>query len=322
MLERIVDGVMEATVVPSFTRLGFGVRSRLFDWQPISDDLTGRTILVTGGTSGIGLAAVRQLAGMGARLLTVGRDRERGEQAAGEIRQHSGNAAVEFVQLDMGDLAAVRDFGAQLADREQRLDALAHNAGALLPERRETAEGVEMTLAVHLLGPYLLTRGLRPLLRQSVASRVVFMSSGGMYALGLDLDRLEAPEAGYSGAAAYARVKRAQVVLAQVLADEYASDGIVVHAMHPGWADTAGVALGIPGFGKVMRPLLRTPRQGADTLVWLLTAAEPMRSTGAFWHDRAKRDPVKFPWARPDEDAASRLVAWIEARIDRALAAS
>lgn len=322
MLERIVDGAMEATVVPSFSRLGFEVRRRLFDWQPISEDLTGRTILVTGGTAGIGLAAVRQLAHLGARLLTVGRNRERGEQVVGEIRENSGNPAVEFVQVDLGDLAAVRSFAERLADREPRLDAVAHNAGALWPERRETSQGVEMTLAVHLLGPYVLTQGLHPVLSSSAPSRVVFMSSGGMYALGLDLDRLEAPEAGYDGRAAYARVKRAQVELTKILADHYASNGIVVHAMHPGWADTAGVAQGIPGFQRVMKPLLRTPRQGADTLTWLLAATEPMRSTGAFWHDRAQRDPVKFPWTRPAEAARNGLVPWIEARVEQALAAS
>ncbi len=320
MLRRVVDGVMEATIVPSFSKAGSWARRRLYDWDPIDVDLSGRTVLITGATSGIGLAAAVGLAERGARIVTVGRNAERGAAAVAEIRQRAGSDAVEFAQLDVGDLEAVRAFGERFAATEQRLDALVHNAGALLPERHETAQGVEVTLAAHLLGPYVLTRALHPLLAATPRSRVVFMSSGGMYAFGLELRRLELGPGGYDGRAAYARVKRAQVVLTGLLAEEYAKDGIVVHSMHPGWADTAGVEAGIPGFRKVTRPILRTAEDGADTLVWLIASDEALQSTGGFWHDRRQRTTVKIPGTNVDDEARWGLIPWIDARIARAVA--
>jgi NAD(P)-dependent dehydrogenase (short-subunit alcohol dehydrogenase family) len=320
MLQRVVDGMMEATIVPSFSKAGPWVRSRLYDWDHIDVDLAGRTVLITGATSGIGLAAAVGLAERGARIVAVGRDEERGEKAVAEIRSRATSTAVEFAPLDMGDLTAVRAFGERFVAAESRLDALVHNAGALLPERRETDDGVEVTLAVHLLGPYVLTRALHPLLAATPQSRVIFMSSGGMYAFGLDLRRLELSPRGYDGRAAYARAKRAQVVLAELLAEEFAGDGIVVHSMHPGWADTAGVEAGIPGFRKVTRPILRSAEEGADTLVWLVASDEALRSTAGFWHDRRRRSTVKFPGTSVDADARAGLIPSIEARIERALA--
>jgi NAD(P)-dependent dehydrogenase (short-subunit alcohol dehydrogenase family) len=320
MLRQAVDGVMEATIVPSFSKAGYAVRRRLYGWEPITTDLSGRTVLLTGATSGIGLAAAVGIAEGGARIVAVGRNVGRGEEAVAEIRRRSGNDRVEFAPLDMGDLVAVREFGEAFAKAEPRLDALVHNAGALLPERQETAQGVEVTLAAHLLGPYLLTRTLHPLLATTAHSRIVFMSSGGMYALGLDLDRLELSPRGYNGRAAYARAKRAQVVLTGLLASEYAADGIVVHAMHPGWADTAGVEAGIPGFRKVTRSILRSAEEGADTLVWLVASDEALQSTGGFWHDRRRRSVTKLPRTGVDEETRDALIPWIEARISRALA--
>lgn len=320
MLRRVVDGMMEATIVPSFSKAGSWVRRRLCDWDSIDVDLSDRTVLITGATSGIGLAAAVGLAERGARVVTVGRNVQRGEEAVAEIRRRTGADAVEFAQLDVGDLVAVRTFGERFAATEARLDALVHNAGALLPERQETAQGIEVTLAVHLLGPYVLTRAVHPLLAATPRSRVIFMSSGGMYAFGLDLRRLELSPRDYDGRAAYARVKRAQVVLAELLAGEYAADGVSVHSMHPGWADTAGVEAGIPGFRKVARPILRTAEEGADTLVWLVAAEEALQATGGFWHDRRQRSTVKFPGTSVDDEARAGLIPWMEARIAPALA--
>lgn len=319
MLRRVVDGVMEGTIVPSFSKAGYWMRRRLYDWDPVDVDLSGRTVLLTGATSGIGRAAAVALAERGARIVTVGRNAARGEKAVAEIRRRARNDAVEFTRLDVADLVAVRDFGERFAASEERLDALVHNAGALLPERQETAQGVEVTLAAHLLGPYVLTRTLHPLLAATPDSGVVFMSSGGMYAFGLELRRLEPSPGAYDGRAAYARVKRAQVVLVELLAEEFAADGIVVHAMHPGWADTAGVEAGIPGFRKVTRPILRTAEEGADTLVWLVASADAPASTGGFWHDRRRRSTTRVPGTTVDAEARNALVPWIEARIDRAL---
>jgi dehydrogenase/reductase SDR family protein 12 len=312
----LVDDAMEATVVPGFSRIGYAVRRKLRGWAPPGADMTGRVVVLTGGTSGIGAAAGRTLVGLGAHVLLAGRDRERGEAAARAANDAPGaSGRAEFAQLDVGDLNAVRRFAGDVEERFDGLDGLVHNAGALLPERRETAAGIEVTLAVHLLGPYVLTEALRPTLA-AAGGRVIWMSSGGMYTTPLVLDQLEAPEEGYDGRTAYARVKRAQVVLAQLLGERYAPDGITVHAMHPGWVDTPGVDAGIPLFGAVMAPILRTPEQGADTLVWLVSDDKPVRSTGAFWHDRRRRSMDKLGRTRVPEEVRTALIPWIEKRID------
>ena len=188
------------------------------------------------------------------------------------------------------------------------LHALVHNAGVLPPERTETDDGHELTVATHVLGPHLLTSELRPLLAAGTDARVVFVSSGGMYTAPLRTDDPEFRQGTYSGNAAYARTKRMQVVLAELLADDLAGDGTVVHSMHPGWADTPGVASSMPGFHKLTGPLLRTSEQGADTAVWLTAATEPGRCTGLFWHDRAPRPTHYLP--RTGETPAARAALW------------
>ncbi len=163
-----------------------------------------------------------------------------------------------------------------------------------------------------MLGPFLLTRGLRPVLRAAsgptTPSRVVLVSSGGMYTTPLRLDDPESRTGTWSGGAAYARTKRMQVVLAELLADDLAGDGVVVHSMHPGWADTPGVASSLPGFHRLTGPLRRTPAQGADTVVWLQAAAEPGHSTGLFWHDRAPRPTHRL--RHGDETPQARAALW------------
>ncbi len=319
-LRHVIDATLEATVVPSFSRWGYGIRRSIHGWKPLSTDLTGRTIVITGGTSGIGLAAAANLAAMGAAVTVTGRNTDRGDAAVDHIRTRVRDARVGFAPVDMGDFDAVGRFAAEFAAANPRLDALVHNAGALLRDRQETAAGVEMTLAVHLLGPYVLTRSLQQLLAASAPSRVIWMSSGGMYAVNLVLDELETRAGGYDGRAAYARVKRAQVELVPQLAADLAPAGIAVHALHPGWVATPGVDAGIPLFGKVMGPMLRTPDEGADTLVWLASGEADDNASGSFWHDRRVRSTTKLPGTRTADRERRGLIPWIEARIAAAAA--
>jgi len=128
---------------------------------------------------------------------------------------------------------------------------LVHNAGVLPRERRETEEGVELTFATNVLGPHLLTRLLRDRLVASAPARVLFVSSGGMYTRRLDVDDLQSRRGTYDGRVAYARSKRAEVVLAERWAAALAGTGVVVHAMHPGWADTPGIKSSLPAFQRM-----------------------------------------------------------------------
>jgi NAD(P)-dependent dehydrogenase (short-subunit alcohol dehydrogenase family) len=161
-----------------------------------------------------------------------------------------------------------------------------------------------------VLGPHLLTRLLRERLIASAPARVLFVSSGGMYTRRLDVDDLQSRDGKFDGRVAYARSKRAEVVLMERWASEFAGTGVVAHAMHPGWADTPGIKTSIPTFGKLMGPLLRTPEQGADTIVWLAAAPEPAEITGRFWNDRHTRT-THYPLTRTRETAAERERLWV-----------
>jgi NAD(P)-dependent dehydrogenase (short-subunit alcohol dehydrogenase family) len=123
---------------------------------------------------------------------------------------------------------------------------------------------------------------------ESAPARIVTVSSGGMYTAPLAVTLLQSPDE-YRPSVAYARTKRAQVVLSEMWAKKLAETGVVSHAMHPGWSDTPGVKDSLPGFRSITAPLLRSPEQGADTTVWLATADEPSRVSGLFWHDRKPR---------------------------------
>ena len=295
MLKRAIDAVLETTVVGSFTKIGYEARRRMYHWQDLGSlRMDGKIVVITGGNSGLGLVTAKVLARAGATVRIVARDAERGERARVEISSAGDHDAGLYV-ADLSSLDDVRRLASEMREREPRLDVLVHNAGALLPERRESLDGHEMTFATMVLAPFLLTAELAPLLRSTPGSaRVLFVASGGMYTQSLDVDALEMGSGDYSGAKAYARAKRAQVVLAEEWAKRMRDDGIAVHAMHPGWADTPGLETGLPGFRTLLGPILRSPDEGADTIIWLAAAEEPGRVTGKFWLDRAPRSTQKL----------------------------
>jgi dehydrogenase/reductase SDR family protein 12 len=277
----LLDRILDASVFFSFDRAGYERHAARFRAADLEVDLQGRRIAVTGANSGIGEATATELARRGAHVLLLCRSPERGAAAEARIAQASGGGSVELVVVDMSELASVREASAAL--RGAPLHGLVHNAGVLPKERTITSEGNELTLATHILGPLALTHGLLSELRQ-VRGRVVVVTSGGMYPNRLSPRDLQSEEGSFDGVKAYSRTKRGQVVMTELLAEKL--PGVIVHAMHPGWADTPAVASSIPGFHGVMEKRLRTPAQGADTVVWLAAAEEPARSTGRLWFDR------------------------------------
>ncbi|MCB1001022.1 MAG: SDR family NAD(P)-dependent oxidoreductase [Acidimicrobiales bacterium] len=308
-LRRVVDGAIEAPVVTSYTRIGAEIRSRLDHWSaPRPGSLGGRVVLLTGGTSGLGRAAASALAGAGACVVITGRTAMRSREVAAQLARTSGGR-VEAESCDLGDLDAVRALAERVLARHDRLDVLVHNAGALSATRHESPQGFEHTVASQVYGPFVLTTALLPLVQATGSGRVLTVSSGGMYTSRLEVEHLEMSPTAYRGAEQYARAKRAQVTLNEMWAER--TSDVVFHAMHPGWADTPGVAESLPAFRRAVGPLLRTAAQGADTLVWLAAGDhEPLASSGGFWLDRRRRGLHRLPHTALSDTPARRDALW------------
>ncbi|MEJ8279843.1 SDR family NAD(P)-dependent oxidoreductase [Pseudonocardia spirodelae] len=318
-----LDTVLDRTLVPGYSRIGYLLRRP--GWtgdraDPPRGALSGRTALVTGAGGGLGEAIATGLVRLGATVHLLVRSHDKGVAAQDRILDAVPGLSRDRLPVqvcDLGELAEVRAFATRFAAEVDALDVLVHNAGLLPSQRSETSEGNELTLAVHVLGPLLLTRLLAGTLaagaeRSGTPSRVVVMSSGGMYAQPLRDDDLQFRTGDYGGTAAYARTKRMQVVLTGLLADELGPRGITVHALHPGWARTPGVTGSLPLFDRVVGPVLRTPEQGADTAVWLAAAPAQAIGTGRFWHDRAPRPEHYLARTRETPAQRERFLAEVD----------
>jgi dehydrogenase/reductase SDR family member 12 len=305
-IQSLLDTALDRTIVPGYSNVGYRLRRSGWADDPQPDALKGRTALVTGANRGIGKAIAAGLARLGATVLLTVRDPESGELAREEIVAADPDADVRVEVCDVSDLSAVRAFAADLSRRAWDLDVLIHNAGVLPPARTETADKHEVTLATHVLGPVLLSERLVPILASSSDPRVILMSSGGMYTQSLPIDDPEYQDGRYRGVTAYARSKRIQVALTPILARRWAPQHIRVYSMHPGWAETPGVAAALPGFRMLTSPILRTPEEAADTALWL-AATQPAPPTGRFWHDRRPRPEHYLPLTRYGDRDRQRL---------------
>ena len=318
----LLDDAIEITVVGSFSRVGIALRRRLFGWtQPPPDALAGKTVLITGPTSGLGRAAAEGLAALGARVILVGRSPERlaavreelaaapGGRGARRRGRAAGGGVDRFpiVVADMGSLASVRAAVAQVLESEPRLDVVVDNAGTIYPERIEGPDGIEATLAILVVAPFVLVSGLLPLLRRTSGSRVIAVTSGGMYTQRLNLDDMQWNSEPFTGARAYARAKRAQTALIREWARRLPGEGVTFNAMHPGWVDTPGLQRSLPTFYRFLWLFLRTPPQGADTAVWLAAAPGLNGETGRFWCDRRPRPVHKLRRTHPRPEDYRRL---------------
>lgn len=286
-----LDWVMDKSLVLGYTKIGPAVRRAWWPDDAAPGALVGRHVLVTGASGGLGLATARGLARLGAAVHITGRDAARLDDARSQLLGEQPLAEVTTHVADVSNLAATAEFAQQFAAEVPRLHALVHNAGVMPPKRTTTTEGHELTLATHVLGPHVLTYGLREAL---AGGRVVVVTSGGAYGQRLDVDDPEYATGDYSGVTAYARTKRMQLVITELWARDLASDGIRVHSMHPGWAATPGVTDSLPRFASLTGPLLRDADAGADTAVWLTATADAI-GTGGFWHDRRRRSTHYAP---------------------------
>jgi dehydrogenase/reductase SDR family protein 12 len=265
MIGTVLDTVLDRSIVGGYTSFGYRVRRHWWDDSELPS-MTGKVVLVTGATSGLGTAAAAGFARLGATVHLLARDRSRGEDARAAVAEQA-EADIHLQLCDLSRLASVREFAQRFA--------------------------------TEVPGP----------LRHAAPSRIINVSSGGMYAQRLNADDLQSTR-DFSGTTAYARTKRAEIVLTEMWADRLDPDRIAVNAMHPGWADTPGVRSSLPRFYRLTRPLLRTPAEGADTIVWLGAAPAGAQASGGFWHDRVRRPVHLLPTTR--ESPADRRQLWSE----------
>jgi NAD(P)-dependent dehydrogenase (short-subunit alcohol dehydrogenase family) len=252
--------------------------------------MTGKTVLITGGTGGIGRATAVGLASLGARVGITGRDRERAEKAAAAIASESHNPAIEVFVADLSSQTEVRRLADEVLAAYPRLDVLVNNVGGFWAHRHVTADGLEHTFALNHLAPFLLTHLLLERLTASAPARVVTVSSGAQSMGSIDFDDLMG-ERNYAGQRAYNQSKLANVMFTYELAKRLKGTGVTATALHPGLTNTAFSAED-PSMGllvKVLRPFMGSPARGADTAVYLSSSPEAEGLSGRYFSKRKVR---------------------------------
>ncbi len=269
--------------------------------------IAGKSVLVTGGTGGIGRATAVGLAALGARVGITGRDQARAEAAAVGVRAAPGSPAVDVFAADMSVQAGVRRLAAQVLDTYPRLDVLVNNVGGFWAHRHVTADGLEHTFALNHLAPFLLTNLLLDRLTASAPARIVTVSSGAHARGFLDFDDLQG-ERNYSGQRAYSQSKLANVMFTYELARRLEGTGVTATVCHPGVVRTSFGAEDQAAYVAVMirvaRPFMKTPARGAVTPIYLASSPAVEGITGRYY---GNRKPTTSSKASHDTTAAARL---------------
>ena len=307
-----IDSALDTTLA-GYTK--FGISLRDVDVDEAFPEVAGRHVMVTGATGGIGKAVAQRLASYGAIVHAVGRTPTKLD----DLVNTTEGTIVPHV-ADLSSIEAIVRLADDYVSSGEPLHGLVNNVGIMIHERTVTDEGYEITYATNLLGQYVLTKKLLPVLEASAPSRIVIVSSGGMYSQPLTVSNLQSSEGDYNGTNAYARTKRAEVVLTEEWAKELAGTGVTITSMHPGWVDTAGVRDSLPTFRRLTGPFLRDEAQGADTIVWLVAADEAADESGTFFHDRSVRPTHRMNKTKEQpglrerfmEHMASDAAPWLE----------
>ena len=271
--------------------------------------MQGKVVVITGATSGIGQVAAERLAGMGARMVLVARDKARGEAALVRLRQRAPGAAHSIHYADLSRLVEMKRVAAEIAAAEPRIDVLINNAGALFGSRHVTEDGLELTFALNHMAYFVLTHGLRDRLLASAPARVVNTASNAHRRARLDFDDLQSAH-GYSGFKAYGRSKLANILFTRELARRLAGTGVTANCLHPGFVATrfGDQTGGLLSYAVRMAKIFAiSAEEGAETLVYLASAPEVANVSGAYFYKCRPATPTK---EAQNDAAAQRL--WSE----------
>ena len=293
---------LDGSILFSFDRSGFLRHAKTFEPENFSGD--GKVALITGSSSGIGFAAARLLLQSHVEVHLLSRDHQRGVEAKQKLFSEFPGSTIHLHTVDISDTQALKLW--LDSDAPKLIDILVNNAGGMPSHLTFSKSGDEITWATHLLGHNVLTKDLFDKKSLKEGSRVITVSSGGMYLQKLDLTDLTWNMRPYNKYRAYANAKRAQVILNQMWAEEL-TGGLCFSCMHPGWVDTLGVRRAMSLFCKLLGGRLRTPEQGADTIVWLALTTNRYPS-GKFWFDRRLASEHKFQYTVESE--AQRKSLW------------
>jgi len=294
-----------------YTKQGYQTAAKSFREGDLDVDLKDRSIMVTGANSGIGKVCALEVAKRGATVHMVCRNKERGEAAQKEIIETSKNQNVLLHICDISQPKQVYKFAAGFVEAKTPLNILMNNAGCMINDRQQI-EGMESNFATNTLGTYILTKTLIPLIAQSTQPRILTVSSGGMLTHKLDHEDLYHDKMKkFDGTMVYAQNKRQQVVMTEYWARKYPN--IYFASMHPGWSDTPAVQTAMPSFREKLINRLRTPEEGADTLVWSCCYKNLENNdqypSGCFLQDRtsvAKHLPLA--WSKNTQDDEECLI--------------
>ena len=290
----------------SFSALGF--RRRADEWPEFAPDFSGQRWLVTGATGGIRRAVALAANRHGATVLALARDTGKLDALQNEAEHPD---RIRPVPADMASIAGVRTLAGNPEIAAGEIDVLVNNVGVLRNDFTTTDEGIEMSFATNLLGPFVLTGQLHENDLLAADGIVINVSSGGMYGTPLKLEEMDCREkSDYDGMAAYAMHKRAQVELTRYWNEQW--QGMpAVHVMHPGWVDTEGVKTALPGFRTALKGILRNADQGADTILWLADR-RPEPPEEGIWLDRELQPEHEFSFTRKSRHDAEELADFLE----------